>query len=100
LSQNLLQNGNGTEQLKNLEIENQRLRFVFILLIWKKPLFREELAGTCLKSELNELRRKLEDAESEITNMKSMTPPRAERFVLLALAFESYHICTPHEILV
>lgn len=61
-----IENGTGnTEQLKNLEIENQRLR--------------EELAGTCPKSELNELRRKLEDAESEITNLKSMTPPRAER---------------------
>ena len=63
----------------------------------KNSLFRDELAGTCPKSELKELRRKLEDAESEITNLKSMTPPRAERFVL---AFESYHICTLHEILV
>merc|ERR1712037_1021118 len=61
-------NGNeNTEQLKNLESENRRLR--------------KELAGSCPKSELNELRRKLEDAESEITNLKtqSMTPPRAER---------------------
>ncbi|CBY20099.1 unnamed protein product [Oikopleura dioica] len=59
-------NGNeNTEQLKNLEIENRRLR--------------NELAETCTKSELNELKRKLEDAESEITNLKSMSPPRAER---------------------
>jgi len=60
------ENGNeNTEQLKNLEIENRRLR--------------NELAETCTKSELNELKRKLEDAESEITNLKSMSPPRAER---------------------
>jgi len=61
-----IENGNeNAEQIKKLELENRRLR--------------NELAETCPKSELNELRRKLEDAENEITNLKSMSPPRAER---------------------
>ncbi|CAG5112552.1 Oidioi.mRNA.OKI2018_I69.chr2.g6755.t1.cds [Oikopleura dioica] len=53
-----IENGkDNSEQLKGLEQENHRLR--------------DELANTCPKSELNELRRKLEAAESEITDLKA-----------------------------